>query len=68
LRRSAFRCAKGGFLTFDDSKAEQKVCVIDEDVARRYWPHGGALGHRLVNGAPDRPKEKYFTIVGVVGA
>lgn len=59
---------EGRFLTFDDSKTEQRVCVVDEDVARRYWPHGGALGHRLVNGAPDRPKAEYSTIVGVVGA
>jgi predicted permease len=58
---------EGRFLTLDDSQGTQKVCVIDEDVARRYWPKGGALGHRLVNGAPD-PKADYFTIVGVVGA
>jgi predicted lysophospholipase L1 biosynthesis ABC-type transport system permease subunit len=43
------------------------VCVIDEDVARRYWPGGNAVGHRLWNGAPDKP-EKAYTIVGVVGA
>jgi len=59
---------EGRLLTTDDSKAERKVCVIDEEVARRYWPKGGALGHRLVNGAPDEPKEKYCTIVGVVGS
>jgi len=41
--------------------------VIDETVAHRYWPKGGALGHRLINGAPD-PKGDYSTIVGVVGA
>jgi ABC-type antimicrobial peptide transport system permease subunit len=40
--------------------------VIDEDVAHRYWPGKSALGHRLFNGAPDKP-ETAFTIVGVVG-
>ena len=58
---------EGRFLTLDDSKIEQKVCVVDETVARRYWPKGGALGHRLTNGAPDA-KADYATIVGVVGA
>jgi len=58
---------EGRLLTLDDSKAEHRVCVVDEEVAHRYWPQGGALGHRLVNGAPDQAKEKYFTIVGVVG-
>lgn len=65
---------EGRFLTLDDSlsvqsdsKSAPKVCVIDEEVARRYWPKGGALGHRLANGAPD-PKADYHTIVGVVGA
>lgn len=57
----------GRLLTTDDSKAERRVCVVDEEVAHRYWPAGSALGHRLVNGAPDQTKEKYFTIVGVVG-
>lgn len=65
---------EGRFLTLDDSTSVQgdskgapKVCVIDEEVARRYWPKGGALGHRLANGAPD-PKADYHTIVGIVGA
>jgi predicted permease len=58
---------EGRFLTLDDSRTDAKVCVVDEVVARRYWPKGGALGHTLVNGAPDS-KEPHFTIVGVVGA
>ena len=58
---------EGRYLSSDDSKSSQKVCVIDETVAHRYWPKGGALGHRLINGAPD-PKGDYSTIVGVVGA
>jgi predicted permease len=58
---------EGRLLTQDDSAGDQKVCVVDEEVAHRYWPQGGALGHRLVNGPPD-PKADHFTIVGVVGA
>jgi predicted lysophospholipase L1 biosynthesis ABC-type transport system permease subunit len=42
--------------------------VIDEDFARRYWPQGSALGHRLFHGSQERPDAEAFTIVGVVGA
>jgi predicted permease len=58
---------EGRLLTDDDSIRSLRVCVIDEDVARRYWPGDNALGHRLWNGAPDKP-DKTYTIVGVVGA
>jgi predicted permease len=58
---------EGRYLTSDDSVRASMVCVIDEDVAHRYWPGASALGHRLFNGAPDKP-EKAFLIVGVVGA
>jgi predicted permease len=58
---------EGRPVTAEDSTRGQRVCVIDEDVARRYWPGGNALGHRLWNGAPDKP-EKAYTIVGIAGA
>lgn len=59
---------EGRFLTTADSRSESHVCVIDEDVARRYWPGGGALGHRLSNDPPDDQNRKLYTIVGVVGS
>jgi len=58
---------EGRLITADDSTRGLNVCVIDEDVARRYWPGGNAVGHRLWNGAPDK-SEKAYTIVGIVGA
>lgn len=57
---------EGRFLTSEDSRAKSKVCVIDAAVAARYWPEGGAIGHRLINGPPDENADR-FTIVGVVG-
>ena len=41
--------------------------MIDEYVARRYWPNGDALGHRLLNDPPGASGD-YLTVVGVVGA
>src|SRR5437588_8872393 len=58
---------KGRFLTSADSHRADRVCVVDEDFARRYWPHGGALGQRVFQGS-DSDDAKLFTIVGVVGA
>ena len=73
---------EGRFLTSADSHRADRVCVVDEDFARRYWPRGGgggALGQRLfVEQSKDRAPRifqgsdsddaKLFTIVGVVGA
>jgi predicted permease len=58
---------EGRLVTTDDSTRSLRVCDIDEDVAKRYWPKGNALGHRLWNGAPDKPENAY-TVVGIVGA
>jgi predicted permease len=70
---------EGRFLTSADSHRADRVCVVDEDFARRYWPNGGVLGQRLfVEQSKDRAPRifqgsdsddaKLFTIVGVVGA
>jgi predicted permease len=58
---------EGRFLTSADSHRAERVCVVDEDFARRYWPKGGALGQRVFQGS-DSNDAKLFTIVGVVGA
>ena len=60
---------EGRLLTDDDYRLAHNVCVIDEEFARRHWPAGGALGHRMV--LPIDPKEaerQFVTIVGVVGS
>ena len=58
---------EGRFLTSADSHRAERVCVVDEDFARRYWPNGGALGQRVFHGN-ESDDAKLFTIVGVVGA
>jgi predicted permease len=56
---------EGRFL--DNGDSNNRVCVVDEDFARRYWPRGGAIGHRLFVGGNEGPDSEAFTIVGVVG-
>jgi predicted permease len=58
---------EGRFLTSADSHRADRICVVDEDFARRYWPKGSALGQRVFQGS-DSDDAKLFTIVGVVGA
>jgi predicted permease len=57
----------GRFLTSADSHRLERVCVVDEDFARRYWPKGGVLGQRVFQGS-DSDDALLFTVVGVVGA
>ena len=58
----------GRFLTGADSHRKARVCVVDEDFARYYWPHSSALGHRLFQGATRGPDAEVFTVVGVIGS
>jgi hypothetical protein len=42
------------------------VILINEAMAKRYWPHGKALGAHVHVGPPD-PKQPWITVVGIVG-
>jgi predicted permease len=59
---------EGRFLDGDDSRGGPRVCVVDEDFARRYWPRGGAIGQRVFQGSEPAPDAEAFRVVGVVGA
>jgi predicted permease len=56
----------GRWLEASDQLSQQRVCVVDEAFARRYWPQGDAIGHRLTKDTTFKDDEA-FTIVGVVG-
>src|SRR5215471_8404044 len=47
-----------------DTGAE-KVVIINEGMARRFWPDGDAIGKRIKVGPPQN--EPWLTIVGVAG-
>jgi len=58
---------EGRLLTDDDSVRSLRVCVVDEDVVRRYWPGRSALGQRLFRGPPGKHEDAY-AVVGVVAS
>ncbi len=46
--------------------ASPLVTIVDQGLARRYWPHASPLGRRVRYGPPEA-NEPWHTIVGVAG-
>jgi predicted permease len=67
FRAMGFSLRAARFLTADDSRRPERVCVVDEDFARYYWPHASAIGQRLWDGSEAGKDAEAFTVVGVVG-
>ena len=63
-----FSLEEGRFLSAGDSRRPERVCVVDEDFARYYWPHSSAIGQKLFEGSEETKEGDAFTVVGVVGA
>jgi predicted permease len=63
-----FALVEGRFLSAADSRRPERVCVVDQDFARYYWPHSSPLGQRLFEGSQETKDADAFTVVGVVGA
>jgi putative ABC transport system permease protein len=55
----------GRDFTDADSKDAPKVTIIDERLAREYWPNQSPVGKRIRFGPPE-DNEPWHTIVGVV--
>ena len=53
----------GRFFTDEDRAGAQPVAIIDENLARQYWPNQDPIGQHLRRGS----KSPWVTIVGVVG-
>jgi predicted permease len=56
---------EGRFLDANDQQDTTPVVVVNEALARQYWPNRSALGHRIDTGTGDG-SPKWMTIVGVV--
>jgi len=57
---------RGRFFDERDKKDSQRTLIINDVMARRYWPGEDVIGKRIT--FDDNPKESdWFTVVGVVG-
>lgn len=56
---------KGRFFAPSDTLTSQQVVVIDEKMAKFFWPGENPLGKRVRNGTG--PSDPWFTVAGVVG-
>ena len=54
----------GRVFTEQDQQNTAPVAVIDETLAKQYWPNEDPVGKHMRNGGPQAP---WFTIIGVVG-
>jgi putative ABC transport system permease protein len=56
----------GRDFTDSDTSGSQLVTIVDERLAREYWPNESAIGRRIRFGPPE-DNEPWHTIIGVVG-
>ncbi len=57
---------RGRFFTAADDADAPGVVIINQAMAKKYWPGEDALGKRINFGDSDPTKIKWFTIVGIV--
>ncbi len=55
---------QGRLFNSTDTAASPLVAIVDEAMARQFWPGRSPVGHRLLDIAGDKP----VTVVGVVGS
>jgi len=58
------RLVRGRLITDADGADAPPVALINETMARTYWPGQDPIGRRIRQGGPSRP---FVTIVGIVG-
>ena len=56
----------GRYFASSDNEQSMPVVIINETMARQYWPGENALGRRLKIGDPDEPGKQWKQIVGIV--
>jgi putative ABC transport system permease protein len=57
---------RGRFFTEADNADAAGVVIINEALAKKYWPGEDALGKRITFSDPRKPDPKWLMIVGIV--
>jgi putative ABC transport system permease protein len=58
------RLVRGRMLSASDATGTPDVALINETMARTYWPGQDPIGRRIRQGSPTRP---WISVVGIVG-
>jgi putative ABC transport system permease protein len=69
FRTMGIRLVRGRLLEDSDQELAMPVAVINETMARAYWPNGDALGRRfrlLDRADPKDARTVFLTVVGIV--
>jgi putative ABC transport system permease protein len=66
LRTMGIALRRGRFFNEQDHEKAAGVAIINETMARRFWPGEDPLGKRIKLGGPQRPYP-WMEIVGIVG-
>jgi putative ABC transport system permease protein len=57
----------GRQFTDADRAGTQGVCIVDQEMVRRYWPNSDPIGKRITFSMPTDPHAQWIQVVGVVG-
>jgi putative ABC transport system permease protein len=67
FRVMGIRLIRGRYFTEQDREGQPLVCIVDETMARTYWPGEDPIGKRLrLGGGHGQPEKPWLTVVGVV--
>jgi len=58
---------RGRFFSDEDGPNSPLVAIINESMARRYWPDEDAVGKRFKGQDPRGRNDDWLTVIGVVG-
>ena len=64
---AGIRLVRGRFPTLDDRADGASAVVVNEALAKKYWPNENAIGKQIVLGAPGNYLMPPSPIVGIVG-
>ena len=57
----------GRQFTSDDRSNAPAVCIVDQEMVNRYWPHTDPIGKRITFSSLSAPNVQWIQVVGVVG-
>jgi putative ABC transport system permease protein len=68
MEAMGMRLVRGRYFDERDTEQAQGVCIIDETLAKSYFPNEDAIGKQMATEAPEKPGQEppWRNIVGVV--